>query len=242
MLRQLRAALRAPVADPDFRLGTVLLGGLALAGRFIPLVAAVPMVGYLARVAAATARAEAAPGRTDVDAPDPTRLRSLAVDGVRGGVAVVVFLLPPAALLSVTVGPAVEQAVAFDGSERLFLPLAAVSTLSVAVAVAYPLPAVLALVGHAGRLRAGFDRTALWRAVRSARYLTNVLAGAASLAVATALGRPLFDVAVGYFILAYGLVVAAHLWGDGSGAAVGGVTSRVGGSDEPPATSDRDEG
>lgn len=227
MLRQLGGALSDPLAGPDWRLGTALVGGLLLAGVYVPLLPYVPVLGYLSAVAAASGRAADEPERTaDPTPPDPTALRTLLSDGVRASVVTVAFLLPPTALLTATVGTAMGGEPSFGPVRGMLFPIAAVFTLTVALAVAYPLPASLALVGHTGRLRAGFDRAALGRAVRSGRYMANWVAGVAVLAVGVGLGEPLFDVAVGYFVVGYGLVAAAHLWGDGCGDAVAGLPPR----------------
>lgn len=243
MLRQLGAALSDPLAGPDWRLGTALVGGLLLAGVYVPLLPYVPVLGYLAAVAAASGRAADEPERTaDPTPPDPTAIRTLLSDGVRASVVTVAFLVPPTALLTATVGTALGGEPAFGPVQGMLFPIAAVFTLTVALAVAYPLPASLALVGHTGRLRAGFDRAALGRAVRSGRYMANWVAGVAVLAVGVGLGEPLFDVAVGYFVAGYAMVASAHLWGDGCGDAVAGLHSRevapaeLGGIDDDTAT------
>ncbi|QLG62574.1 DUF4013 domain-containing protein [Halorarum salinum] len=205
----LREALRFPLrGDRGDVLETLAIGGgLHLLAAYLPLVPLVPVVGYLVGVLR---------DGSDGDPPlfrDPRRLLR---DGVLGSVVCVAYLLPPLALLLVTVGRAAIEGVPADVPSGVFVVASTLSLLS-AAAVAYLLPAALVGLSREG-LRAAFAPRELLSTAANGRYFYAWVVGGATLGTAAALSPGLNRVALGFFVLFYAEVVAAAAWA----AAVGG--------------------
>ncbi|WP_435063734.1 DUF4013 domain-containing protein [Halobaculum sp. EA56] len=227
----IREALRFPLGDPDDRGAAAealaVGGGLHLLSAFVPVLPLVPVVGYLVRVLGAAG-----------DADDPSRLPSfrsagsLLRDGLVGSLLAVGFLLVPVVVLAVTFGGAVSGGAGgagIDPTTPLGYGVTLVGgtvTLLLAVAVVYPLPAVLAAYARAdpeagtlARVRAALSPGRLRRVVSTGRYFYAWTVGAVlvlfGLALAGAGSRPAR--LVGFFGLFYLEVAAAAAWSRGVG-------------------------
>ncbi|WP_096394401.1 DUF4013 domain-containing protein [Halorubrum trapanicum] len=176
----------------------------------VPVLPALPVVGYLVRVLTASERGDSMPlflsdGRT-------LARRSL------GGTAVcLVFLGIPFAALLVTL----YGVVTLDpGSNAPVGRILAGSTavLFLGVLGTYLVPVSLITYGREGSLRRAFSAAALRPVAGHAAYFFGWTLGFTALVVAVGVGGALFTVSragplFGTFVLAYGLLVTAYLWG-----------------------------
>lgn len=204
----LREALRYPLrGDRGDAIETLAVGGgLHLLAAYVPLLPLVPVVGYLVGVL-----------REDGDGDPPLfrRPRRLLRDGVLGTVVCLAYLLPPLALLVVTVGWAAVEGVPAAVPRALVIVASTLSLLTAAL-FAYLLPAALVGLARAG-LRGAFAPRELFDTVASGRYFYAWVVGAATLGAAAALAPGLNRVALGFFLLFYAEVVAAVAWTAGAG-------------------------
>ncbi|RLM63082.1 DUF4013 domain-containing protein [Halorubrum sp. Atlit-26R] len=176
----------------------------------VPVLPALPVVGYLVRVLTASERGDSIPaflsdGRTLVR-------RSL------GGTAVcLVFLGVPFAALLVTLYGVVGLE---PGSNPPVGRILAGSTavLFLGIAGTYLAPISLTTYGREGSLRRAFSPAALRPVAGHAAYFFGWTLGFTALVVTVGVGGALFTLSrlgplAGTFVLAYGLLVAAYLWG-----------------------------
>ena len=191
-----------------------ILGMLAF---IVPVVPLVPFLGYLVRVVGASERGDPAPPLRR----DPRRL---ARESVAGLAVCTAYLLVPLVALAVTVYGAVTSEtadLAFVGS----LPVYGGSTavLVLALAGAYLLPVALSEVAD-GSVRGAFDRRRILPVAAHAAYFTRWTAGAVAFSLTVSVANlasdaPRVGPVVAGLALAYGSVLACHLWGRAVGAA-----------------------
>lgn len=212
----MRSILAYPVRGSP-RLDALLVGGgLHLLAVWIPVVPFVAVLGYLARVLAATAETGSV---ADADRPDWRPVRSLLGDGLRLTATCVGYLAVPVVLLVVTLGGPLERADPTGTTDGLVFLVGTTFVTVFAFAAAYPLPAALVAVARDRTLRAAIDRDRIVTATRDAGYLVATMFAAAGLVVVAGLYDPLNRVALGFFIACYVEVAAA--------AAVGAATGRA---------------
>ncbi|MFC7098830.1 DUF4013 domain-containing protein [Halobaculum marinum] len=224
-------ALRFPFGTGDDRGAAtealVVGGGLHVLAAFVPLVPLIPVMGYLVRVLGAAGDAED-PGRLPTFRSPVSLLR----DGLVGCLLALVFLLVPVVLLVVTVGGALSGG-AVGGPLDPRTPIGygatligGTVTLLLAVAIVYPLPAVLAgyaradgELGTVARVRAAFSRRRLWASVTSARYFYAWTVGVVLLLLGAGLASAgtRFTRLLGFFGLFYLEVATAAAWSRGIG-------------------------
>lgn len=192
----------------------------------VPVVPLVPFLGYLVAVVDASADGRSAP-------PFVGDLRTAIGRGVLALATGLVYLGLPATLLLVTVygatsaggvpaaGNATATAAAdgaVSGPERLLTYAASTIMLTLLLVGAYLWPVGLLAVGRDGGFRAAFAPGRLRAIAGHGAYFVGWTVGGVlavvAVAVAAALaatGRPGF--VVGALVLAYGAVLAAHVWG-----------------------------
>ena len=176
----------------------------------VPVLPALPVVGYFVRALAASERGDAMPlfladGRT-------LFRRSL------GGTAVcLAFLGVPFAALLVTLYGVVTLEPGADAPVVVILA-GSTAVLFMGIIGLYLVPVSLTTYGREGSLRRAFTVDALRPVAGHAAYFFGWTLGFTALVVAVGVGGALFTVSragplFGTFVLAYGLLVAAYLWG-----------------------------
>ena len=209
-MRPSTAAVTYPIAG-DARerplLAVWLLFALAVV---VPVLPALPVVGYLVRVLTASERGEPMP-------PFLADWRTLLRRSLGGLVVCLVFLgIPFAALLVTLYGVVTLEPGANAPVGRILAGSTAV--LFVGVLGTYLAPVALTVYGREGSLRRAFSVAALRPVAGHAAYFFGWTLGFTALVVAVGVGGALFTVSragplFGTFALAYGLLVAAYLWG-----------------------------
>ncbi|WP_144798258.1 DUF4013 domain-containing protein [Halorubrum depositum] len=210
------SVLTYPVRGSPRLDAVVVGGGLHLLAVWLPLLPLVAVVGYLARVLAATATTE--PHR-DPGRPGWRPIRPLLGDGLRLCATVIGYLAVPVVLLTVTLGGPLEGIDPTGTTDGIFFIVGTTVSTLLAAAICYPLPAALVAVARERSLRAAADATLVGVATRDAGYLVAVLLAAGGLGVTFAAYATLNAVAAGFFVAFYVEVVAA--------AAVGTATGRA---------------
>ncbi|MFC4359054.1 DUF4013 domain-containing protein [Halobium salinum] len=223
----LREALRYPTRGDD-AVETLLVGGglHLLAAAFPPAapVGAVFVLGFLVHV---LARAADGP-RGLAERPPPTfrAVRRVGRAGVGGLLVSAAYLLLPTVLLAVTATGALSRRVGDAGlglGPTVGVLAGSLTTLFLALAFVYLLPAALANYAAAGRLRAAFDRASLLRAATDARYFVAFCSAGTLLGLAAVAAGGLDRVLVGFFLAFYLEVAAAALVVEGMYGVVGVV-------------------
>jgi hypothetical protein len=195
--------LRYPIRDGSRVELLVLGGGLHLLATWLPVLPLVLVLGYLGRLAAATAGDDPPP------APAWRPLAGLVVLGLRLAATAIGYLLVPVTLLVVTLGGPIDGSRLLGGADSIVFIAGTTLATALAVALLYPLPAALVAVAKRGRLRAALDRGLLGTATRDAGYLVAVLLSGAGLGLLAALYGPLNRLALGFFLAFYVEVVVA---------------------------------
>jgi len=196
---------------------------LLLASAVVPLVPLVPLAGYLLRVVIASARGD--------DAPPDALADPLGI--LRDGMGILAvttgYLLVPAVVLVVTAYGIVIGDPPDPGPASSLLVLGGTTAvLAFAVVGGYLLP--VGLVGYAtGGLRTAFDPGRLRSVGSHPAYFLGWITGAVVLALGAGFASvlefvPLLGRVLPALVMAYALVVGAHLWGRGV-ADAGGVPS-----------------
>jgi hypothetical protein len=204
------AAVTYPIAGDAAERPLLAVWLLLALSVVVPVLPAVPVVGYLVRVLAASERGDSIPeflsdGRTLVR-------RSL------GGVAVcVVFLGVPFAALLVTLYGIVTLEPGADAPVGRILA-GSTAVLLVGILGTYLAPISLTTYGREGSLRRAFSPASLRPVAGHAAYFFGWTLGFTALVVTVGVGGALFTLSrlgplVGTFVLAYGLLVTAYLWG-----------------------------
>lgn len=184
-----------------------------LLAAIVPVVPLIPVAGYLLRVLDAAENDEEAPAF--LAEPKALLQRGLGVTALS-----VVYLAVPVAGLVVTVSGALGRDVAPGGFGTVVFYAGSTAVLWIALFAAYLLPVALSTYGRTGRLRDGFDTSALRSVGAHGAYFVRWVAGAATFAVAAGVGTaslavPNLGPVIAAFFLAYGLILTAYVWGRG---------------------------
>lgn len=181
----------------------------------LAVVAFVPLVGYLVAVVGASVRDESAP-------PVGTDLGGLLGRGLGATAVVVGFLLVPGLALLVTVYGAIwgVGGSTLAGGERVLLYGGSTVVLSLFLVALYVLPVGLAVYDETGSVRAAFDTDRLGPVAGHAAYFSRWAAGSVTLSTAGAFGNVALQIhragpVVASLFVAYGTLLAAHVWGRG---------------------------
>lgn len=191
---------------------------LLLAFSFVvPVLPLVPVVGYMARVLAASERGDSLP-------PFFTDGRSLVRRSLGGSLVCVVLLGVPFAALLVTVYGVVTLEVGADGPPTGRILLGSTAVLLFGLAGLYVFPISLTSYGREGTLRDAFSPSTVRSVGSHGAYFFGWTLGFATLAVTLGVGGAFLTVSrvgplLGTFVFAYGLLVAAYLWGRSIGRA-----------------------
>ncbi len=215
----------------DDWLPTVVVGGilLFLSVLVVPLVL---VAGYVIRVIKQTQRGIAEP-------PLFSDVRSLLVDGLRGGIVTLVYLFVPATVAAVTVGGAVVSFASGGPVGATVGRLVVGSTLSGALGLLFGYVGAAALVNFAreDRLAAAVDFAVLKQVLVHEDYASAWVVALVGFALVSFLPSiPVIGWILVPFAGFYALVVAGTLVSDGFAAAIEStdVPGRVG--DEQPTT------
>jgi|GEM_PF-1880022 len=210
-----RVALRSPVDGPRGE-RPLLAVWIALAlAVVVPVLPLVPVVGYLVRALAATARGDQMP-------PALSDARTLMGRSVGGSLLCLLCLGPPLAALLVTVYGLISTT---GGSvPRLRFLAGSTAVLLFGLLGLYLLPITLATYGTTGSLRSALSPSPLRPVAGHGAYFIGWTLGALVLAFAAGAGSALFAIPrlgplLAAFVLAYGLLVTTFLWGRAVGRA-----------------------
>jgi hypothetical protein len=191
---------------------------LILASVLIPLLPALPFVGYLVRVIAASSRDGTAPPFFD---------RPLTLVRYTGGALLlsVVYLALPVAGLLITVYGLVNGTVSPDSAPTLLVYAGGTVVFTAFVVASYLLPAGLAGYARTDRLRDGLSGDWLRRTAGHAGYFTRWTGGMVALTLGASVANLLVaagrsGVVVASLVVSYSLILTAHLWGRAVGKAI----------------------
>jgi len=212
--------LPAPLLYPfrgERAVDALLVGGaLHLLTAYVPVAPLVPVLGYLLTVFAVLS------GRTPADRfeslPAFPGVREVVRTGLAGTVVVASYLLPATVVLVVTVAGASRLSLtpgAVDVGTSLGFALGSTTSLLLAVACLYLLPAALANFLATGRIRAAVDTDVLVRAATHGAYFYDVLVGIVVGAVLLVVAGATVSFAVGFFVAFYAELVAVGFWSRG---------------------------
>ncbi|QWC18800.1 DUF4013 domain-containing protein [Halorubrum sp. 2020YC2] len=176
----------------------------------LPVLPAVPVVGYLVRVLAASERGDAIP-------PFLSDARTLLRRSLGGLVVCLAFLGVPFAALLVTLYGVVTLEPGANAPVGRILAGSTV-VLFVGLLGAYLAPISLTAYGRTGSLRRAFSSDALRPVAGHPAYFFGWTLGFTALVVTVGVGGALFSLSrigplAGTLVLAYGLLVTAYLWG-----------------------------
>ena len=211
-MRPSTAAVTYPVAgDLGERplLAVWLLLALSVVAPVLPL-PAIPVVGYLVRVLAASERGDSLPPFL---ADGWTLLRR----SLGGSAVCAVFLGVPFAALLVTLYGIVSLEPGADAPVGRILA-GSTAVLFLGIVGTYLAPIALTAYGREGSLRQAFSPDALRPVAGHAAYFFGWTLGFTALVVTVGIGGALFTLSrigplAGTLVLAYGLLVTAYLWG-----------------------------
>lgn len=217
----LPAPLRYPVRG-ERAVDVLLVGGaLHLLTAYVPVVTLIPVLGYLLVVFLELAGRESA-GRFE-SLPAFPGVREVLRTGLGGAVVVASYLLPAAVVLVVTVAGASQLSLTpgdVNVGTSLGFALGSTTSLLLAVALGYLLPAALVNFLAHGRIRAAYDLDVLGRAARHGAYFYDVLVGAVAGGLLLAVAGATVSLAVGFFVAFYAELVAVGFWSRGVGRAL----------------------
>jgi len=209
-MRPSTAAVAYPIAGDAAERPLLAVWLLFAVSVVIPVLPALPVVGYLVRVLAASERGDALP-------PFLADGRTLVWQSVGGVIAGLAFLGVPFAALLVTVYGVVTLTPGANAPVGRVL-IGSTAVLVTALVGLYLLPVSLAAYGRDGSLRRALSLGTLRPVAGHAAYFFGWTLGVTALVVAVGIGGALFTVTrigplFGTFVLAYGVLVAAYLWG-----------------------------
>ena len=209
-MRPSTAAVAYPIAGDAAERPLLAVWLLFAVSVVVPVLPALPVVGYLVRVLAASERGDALP-------PFLADGRTLVRQSIGGIVACLVFLGVPFAALLVTVYGVVTLAPGANAPVGRVL-VGSTAVLFTALVGLYLLPVSLAAYGRDGSLRRALSLGTLRPVAGHAAYFFGWTLGVTALVVAVGVGGALFTVTrigplFGTLVLAYGVLVAAYLWG-----------------------------
>ncbi|NIB99528.1 DUF4013 domain-containing protein [Halobacterium sp. R2-5] len=191
-------------------------GGLHLLSVYVPVVPLVVALGYLLVVFGETA-SRGSDDRYDV-LPAFADVRRIVRTGVGGATVVAAFLLPAAVVLVVTVA-GVSQLSLSPGDVTIGTSvgfvLGSTTSLLLAVAFFYLLPAALANYLATGQLRGAVDVDVLTRAATHAAYFYDVTVGLVAGGLLLVVAGFTTAIAVGFFVAFYAELVAVAFWARG---------------------------
>lgn len=187
---------------------------LVLLSFLVPVVPLIPFVGYLVRVIAAGAEGRPAPRiATDV--------AGLLKQGVGGAAVLIGYLTVPVLALVVTVYGATTRVTGPDSGpfETVLVYGGSTVVLSLFLLGLFLVPVGFAVYEREG-LRAAFSYGRLKPVAGHAAYFSRWMAGTVALVTAGALANVALQIhragpVVASLILAYGAILAAHVWGLG---------------------------
>lgn len=187
---------------------TVLLPAFAL----VPVVV---LLGYLLRLLEASADGESAP-RFAVE------FRSLVTGGLAAFGISVGYLAVPLLALLITFYGAVTSLRGSDlaAGESLLIYGGSTAVLGLFIAAAYLTPAALAVYADTGSIKRAFSPRALRPIAGHAAYFARWMAGAVALGMSASLANVALQIhrvghIVASLVVAYGLLLATHVWGLG---------------------------
>ncbi|QAU13428.1 DUF4013 domain-containing protein [Halorubrum sp. BOL3-1] len=209
-MRPSTSAVAYPVAGDAAERPLLAVWLLLALAVVVPLLPALPVVGYLVRVLAASERGDALP-RFLADG------RRLLQQSIGGLLACLVFLGVPFAALLVTVYGVVTLEPGANAPVGRILA-GSTAMLFVALLGLYLLPISLTVYGQEGSIRRALSPGALRPVAGHPAYFFGWTLGFTALVVTVGVGGALFTLSrigplVGTFVLAYGLLVTAYLWG-----------------------------
>nr|WP_239640238.1 DUF4013 domain-containing protein [Halorubrum coriense] len=209
-MRPSTAAVTYPIAGDAAERPLLAVWLLFALSVVVPVLPAVPVVGYLVRVLAASERGESIP-------PFLSAPRTLVRRSVGGAVVSLAFLGVPFAALLVTLYGVVSLEPGANAPVGRILA-GSTAVLFLGILGTYLAPIALTVYGREGSLRRAFSPDALRPVAGHAAYFFGWTLGFTALVVTVGLAGALFTVSragplFGTFVLAYGLLVAAYLWG-----------------------------
>ena len=204
------AAVTYPIAGDAAERPLLAVWLLFALSAVVPVLPALPVVGYLIRVLAASERGDSMP-------PFLADGRTLVRRSLGGLVVCLAFLGVPFAALLVTLYGIVTLEPGADAPVAVILA-GSTAVLFVGIAGLYLVPIALTTYGGEASLRRAFSAAALWPVAGHGAYFFGWTLGFTALVVTVGVGGALFTVSrigplIGSFVLAYGLLVTAYLWG-----------------------------
>lgn len=219
--RRVWAALSYPVSGDATERPLLVAWVLVLLADVVPVLPLLPLYGYLLEVLVASERGT--PPHPFL--PDIPRL---IVRGAEAAVVAVAYLAVPLVVLLVTVyGATTAVSGGLTGTPSVLTFYAgSTAVLCIAFVGAYLCPIGLLRLGTEGSVRAAFDPATLRRVGGHAGYFAGWTAGSILLGVAGALGVGISSIprvgpVVAALVIAYGAMVAFHVWGRGAARAAG---------------------
>lgn len=207
------AAFRSPLAGRRRERPLLALWVALALAVVVPVLPLVPVVGYVVRALAASARGESLPpALSDL----PALLRQSA-----GGLSLCLLCLgPPLVALLVTVYGLVSISTTGGSVPTLRFLAGSTAVLLAGLLGLYFLPITLTIYGITGSLRAALSPSRLRPVAGHGAYFVGWTLGALALAFAAGFGSALSTVPrlgplLATFPLAYGLLVATFFWGRG---------------------------
>lgn len=204
------AAVTYPIAGDAAERPLLAVWLLFALSAVIPVLPALPVVGYLVRVLVASERGDSMP-------PFLADGRTLVRRSLGGIVVCVAFLGVPFAALLVTLYGIVTLEPGADAPVAVILA-GSTAVLFMGVVGLYLVPIAVTIYGRQGSIRRAFSVAALWPVAGHGAYFFGWTLGFTALVVTVGVGGALFTVSragplIGSFVLAYGLLVATYLWG-----------------------------
>lgn len=204
------AAVSYPVAGEAGERPLLAVWLLLALSVVVPVLPAVPVVGYLVRALAASERGDSLP-------PFLADGRTLLRRSLGGLLVCLVFLGVPFAALLVTVYGIVTLEPGTNPPAGRILAGSTV-VLFVGLVGIYLAPVALTAYGRDGSLRRAFSGATLRPVAGHAAYFFGWTLGFTALVVTVGIGGALFTLSrigplAGTFVLAYGLLVTVYLWG-----------------------------
>ncbi|CDK40486.1 unknown [Halorubrum sp. DM2] len=204
------AAVSYPVAGDAAERPLLAVWLLLALSVLVPVLPAVPVVGYLVRVLAASERGDSLP-------PFLADGRTLLRRSLGGLVVCLAFLGVPFAALLVTLYGVITLEPGADAPVVVILA-GSTAVLFMGIIGLYLVPISLTTYGRQGSLRRAFSTDSLRPVAGHAAYFFGWTLGFTALVVTVGVGGALFTLSrigplAGTFVLAYGLLVTAYLWG-----------------------------
>lgn len=208
-------ALTYPVSGESTERPLLVAWILVALGFLVPLLPLIPLLGYLVDVLAASQRSAPAP-------PFPRDAHRLLSRGSKGFAVLAVYLVVPITVLLISIYGALTVSEGPVTGSMTVLTVYAGSTAVFCLAFlgAYLCPIGLSLLGSEGSLRAAFDASSLRETGGHAAYFVGWVAGVVLFGLAGVLAAATFTIprlgpVIASLVLAYGSILACHVWGRG---------------------------